>query len=78
MSDSCSYIDKWWEENAPELRLVAIKKDNEVERLREVLKALSHREPGGCWCDHGIGSPMMTSHSRACEEARRALEADDE
>jgi len=44
MSDACSYIDKWWEENAPELRLVVIKQEAEIDRLRETVEQLQGGE----------------------------------
>ena len=46
MSDACSYIDKWWEENAPELRLVVIKQEAAINLLQQRIEELEkeHRE----------------------------------
>lgn len=28
---------------------------------------------GSCWCEMGIGNPMVTSHSQACQDVARHL-----
>ena len=28
---------------------------------------------GDCWCDVGIGNPMMSSHDKVCDEVRAFL-----
>jgi hypothetical protein len=42
-----------------------------IELLEYVIRGL---KCGDCWCQMAIGNPMYTSHSSACEQARRALE----
>lgn len=34
-----------------------------IEDLTDVLKEL---KTGDCWCQVGIGNPMITEHSKAC------------
>lgn len=39
-----------------------------------LLAALKGLEAGGCWCEAGIGNPMMAGrHSEACEAAKDAI-----
>lgn len=57
-----SYVDKLDAENT---RLHSINKD--------LVKALEGVKRGSCWCEMGIGNPMMTSHSRQCGVARSTL-----
>ena len=41
-------------------------------RLASAVRAVS-RGPGPCFCEHGIGHPLMSSHSQGCQEAGAAL-----
>lgn len=55
-----------------------IKRQRERMRLLEgVIRCLGHGKdkiaPHGCWCDHGIGSPMVTRHTGKCERAQSAM-----
>lgn len=43
----------------------------EVARLRAALAGLRR---GDCWCEFGIGNPMLSRCLPACETAREALE----
>lgn len=43
------------------------------ERLRRALVGLKR---GSCFCEAGIGNPMVSTHTRACREAQAALDAE--
>lgn len=61
-----------------------IKRQRERTRLLEgVIRGLGHGKskiaPHGCWCAHGIGHPLMSSHSGICERAQDVMRgAEDE
>lgn len=42
-------------------------------RIVDLEKALIGLKRGECWCDVGIGHPLMTEHSVSCKFARNAL-----
>lgn len=42
-------------------------------KVREALEKLKR---GDCWCEMGIGNPMVREHSPSCVAARAALEQD--
>ena len=48
-----------------------------LHRLASALRGLA-RAPSPCFCEHGIGNPMVSDHSQACQEARAALTEADE
>ena len=46
-------------------------------QLVDHLKELNHGDGnswGRCWCSHGIGSPMVTSHGDTCKALQSLLE----
>ena len=46
-----------------------------VEELIDILKELKW---SGCFCEHGIGNPMMNTHSSICKKAEEVLRRHDE
>lgn len=42
-----------------------------IRKLRAVIGLLKR---GSCWCELGIGNPMVRGHSDACRRAREALD----
>jgi hypothetical protein len=45
-----------------------------LENRNELLLALLAQRTGDCWCQMGIGNPMVREHSAACVAARKAIE----
>lgn len=45
----------------------------EYPRVQELEKALLTLKVGGCWCEIGIGHPMVRNHSSACEHIQKLL-----
>lgn len=46
----------------------------ELHRKRDVSFALRSLKRGDCWCEKGIGNPMVTTHTAECELARKVLD----
>ena len=44
-----------------------------VTLLAELLAVLKALQRGSCWCEMGIGNPMMSRHSQACLAAQAAI-----
>ncbi len=42
----------------------------ERDKLKALLRA---KKTGSCWCQVGIGNPMLRDHTDACKAIRRAL-----
>jgi hypothetical protein len=43
--------------------------------VSKALDALAHKTGRKrCWCEHGVGNPMMPEHSTACLDAQLILE----
>ena len=41
--------------------------------LAELLTVLKALKRGDCWCEMGIGNPMMSRHSPGCLSAQAAI-----
>lgn len=61
---------------APREEKTALKaKDAEIKSLREALRGLRNKE---CWCDVGVGSPMMSSqHTLTCTAISLLMKEDE-
>ena len=46
--------------------------DELITQLADALRGIA-KMPGYCFCGHGIGHPLMPSHSTSCDNARKAL-----
>jgi hypothetical protein len=44
----------------------------DCKKLKEIIRGLKR---GDCWCEMGIGNPMVSSHSPQCIAAQKAIEA---
>lgn len=43
-------------------------------RLAEELRAALLGVKGECWCEHGVGHPLVSGHSAACVRAHEIIE----
>lgn len=43
-----------------------------IRSLVASLRALAHT-PAPCFCQHGLGHPLVTSHTKTCDSVRVAL-----
>jgi hypothetical protein len=49
--------------------------DDLNEAFIEALRLIEALKRGSCWCEIGIGNPMLKHHTAACEHAGRMLSA---
>lgn len=45
-----------------------------IDQCDEAAQLLRSLKRGDCWCEAGIGNPMMTNHSPQCRNAKRWLD----
>jgi hypothetical protein len=52
--------------------------DHLREQVRVLREALEGVKNSNCWCERGVGNPMVTTHSPSCQNATMALAATEE
>jgi len=53
--------------------VVSVSDDRTSKRLDEAVEIISSLRRGACWCDVGIGSPLMQDHSDLCKRISVAM-----
>lgn len=56
-----------------ELRDCRIARIGDAENIGRLLGIIASLKRGTCWCEMGIGNPMVNSHSDACKAAAEAV-----